>query len=239
MKYNTFQFDFSELNLSINQIEQVIGYKDGESHETMSSLISEVLNEADEICNIRAEYIIFPEVKFNDPEKSMEIDGQVFNIRKIIYGQIKKSESIALFLCTAGVEIGTRSRDAMKEGDLLKGYIYDVTGSEIVEAAADLMQNSLEIKMATEGKRITNRFSPGYCGWDVTEQHKLFQVFPYNFCGIRLTPSALMDPVKSLSGVIGIGENVKRLPYTCNLCEMKDCIYRKGRESGRVGKGVN
>ena len=232
MKYNTFQFDFSELKLSIAQIEQVIGYKDGESHETISSLISEVLKEAGEICTISAEYVIFPDVKFNDPEKSIEINGLVFNVRKIVYGQIKKSESIALFLCTAGVEIGTRSRDAMKEGDLLKGYIYDVTGSEIVEAAADLMQNSLEVKMIAEEKKITNRFSPGYCGWDVAEQHKLFQDFPYNFCGIRLTPSALMDPVKSVSGVIGIGENVKRLPYACNLCEMKDCIYRKVRKSG-------
>ena len=115
----------------------------------------------------------------------------------------------------------------MKEGDLLKSYVYDVVGSEIVEAAADLMQDELEKAMAVGGRKITNRFSPGYCGWDVVEQHKLFRLIPGNFCGIRLTPSALMDPVKSVSGFIGIGENVKRLPYTCSFCDMKDCLYRK------------
>ncbi|MCK7538940.1 MAG: hypothetical protein MZV63_52410 [Marinilabiliales bacterium] len=47
---------------------------------------------------------------------------------------------------------------------------------------------------------ITNRFSPGYCGWDVAEQHKLFSFFKDNFCGITLTESALMNPVKSVSG---------------------------------------
>ena len=36
-----------------------------------------------------------------------------------------------------------------------------------------------------------------------------------------------MDPVKSVSGFIGIGEHVKYNPYTCRLCDMKDCIYRR------------
>ena len=51
---------------------------------------------------------------------------------------------MAIFLCSAGKEIGIRSREAMQERDLLRGYVYDVVGSEIVEAAADLMQNELE-----------------------------------------------------------------------------------------------
>jgi hypothetical protein len=82
----------------------------------------------------------------------------------------------------------------------------------------------------TSGMKITNRYSPGYCGWDVSEQHKLFRLIPDNFCGIRLTESALMDPVKSNSGIIGIGESVKMNPYTCSLCDLKECAYRKVRE---------
>ena len=65
-------------------------------------------------------------------------------MKKIVYSQLKKSERIAVFLCTAGPEIGIRSRAAMKDGDLLTGYIYDVIGSEVVEAAADLMQTNLQ-----------------------------------------------------------------------------------------------
>jgi hypothetical protein len=91
------------------------------------------------------------------------------------------------------------------------------------------MQNDLEKSMASSGTKITNRFSPGYCGWDVSEQHKLFQLLPGTYCGIRLSASALMDPEKSISGMIGIGKNVRHLPYTCNLCDMKDCIYRNLR----------
>jgi hypothetical protein len=230
MKSAQFQFALPELNLNFSQIESVMGYKQGESQEHISDLISEVLKESEAICNIKAEYRILPGVHFNDIEKTIEINHLVFQIKKIVYGLIKKSDSIAIFLCTAGEGIGIRSKKAMKEGDLLKGYIYDVIGSEIVESTADLMQKELEKTMISSGKKITNRYSPGYCGWDVAEQHKLFRLVPYNFCGIRLTESALMVPIKSISGIIGIGENVKFNQYTCNLCDSKNCRYRNSRE---------
>ncbi len=225
----TFQYDFKNLKLTVNQIENFMGYEEGESQEHIADVVSVLLEEAEAICNIRAEYRIFTGIHFGNDMSSLTIGEVSFDIKKIIYGQLKKSDSVAGFLCTAGPEIGKRSRQAMKEEDLLKGYVYDVIGSEIVEAAADLMQDELEKELKESGQKITNRFSPGYCGWDVSEQHKLFSFFPYNFCGIRLTPSALMDPVKSISGIIGIGKNVKHLPYTCSFCDMKDCIYRKSR----------
>jgi hypothetical protein len=230
MKRSTFQYDFKELKLNALHIESVIGYKDGEDREIVTGLIEEILKESEEFCNIKAEYNIFTDVKFNNADKSLEISSINFQIKSIVFTQIKKSDSIAVFLCTAGEEIGLRSRKAMQERDLLRGYIYDVVGSEIVEAAADLMQNELEKTVNLGGEKITNRYSPGYCGWYVAEQHKLFQLVPENFCGIRLTESALMNPVKSVSGIIGIGKEVRFNPYTCKMCDLKDCIYRKARE---------
>ena len=230
MKTSTFQFDFNDLKINVSQIENVIGYKEGEDRAIVTDLIKEILKESQEISNIKAQYTIFHGVRFDNDSKSLEISNISFQIKKIVFGQIKKSDSVAIFLCTAGAEIGIRSRKAMHERDLLRGYIYDIIGSEIVEAAADLMQNELEKAVISSGEKITNRYSPGYCGWDVAEQHKLFQLVPDNFCGIRLTESALMDPIKSVSGIIGIGKYVRLNPYTCNMCDLKNCIYRKARE---------
>ena len=234
MIYKTFQVPFSELNLTVPQIEKVIGYDEVQAEETISELISKSLKEAKEFSLVKSEYAVFTDVKFIDSTKSVEISGIVFNVGKIVYVQLKRSDSIAIFLCTAGEEIGIQSRTAMKKGNLLEGYIYDVIGSEIADLAADFMQKDLETVIASIGKKITNRYSPGYCRWDVSEQHKLFRLMPDNFCGIRLTPSALMDPVKSVSGFIGIGNDVRFNPYTCNLCEMKDCIYRKVRGADKM-----
>lgn len=222
-----FKFDFSELELDVARIERVIGYKDGESHQMISDLISSILTEAGQVSEIRAEYAVFDAIRMIPEEKSVEIENVVFRLNKIIYNQVRFSSSVAIFLCTAGPETGKKSREIMSGGDLLAGYVWDVIGSEIVEAAADLMQDSLERRMAEKGFNITNRFSPGYCGWDVAEQHKLFSLMPENFCRIHLSDTALMEPIKSVSGIIGIGVNVKRKPYTCNLCDMKNCIYRK------------
>jgi len=230
MGTSTYQFDFKDLNLNVSQIETVLGYKEGEDRVIVTGLIEELLKESQEISNIKAQYSVFNDVSFHNETRSMEINKINFQIKRIVYTHLKKSDSVVIFLCTAGAEIGVRSRKAMKERDFLKGYIYDVIGSEIVEAAADLMQADMERTMNSSGRKITNRYSPGYCGWDVAEQHKLFQLIPGNYCGILLTPSALMDPVKSISGIIGIGKNVRNNPYTCSMCDLKDCIYRKAKE---------
>lgn len=227
MQTATFQFSFSDLKLNVAQIENVMGYKDGESHEPISELIHKLLKVTESVSNIKAEYKVFSLEKYDDSEKSIWINSLIFNVHRIVYGQLKKAEKIAVFLCTAGHEIGIRSRAAMKDGDLLTGYLYDVIGSEIVEAAVDLMQDNLQETMSAEGRKITNRYSPGYCGWNVAEQHKVFELMPDNYCGIQLNESALMIPEKSVSGFIGIGEGVRYNPYTCRLCDMKDCIYRK------------
>jgi Vitamin B12 dependent methionine synthase, activation domain len=230
MDIKTFQFDFNDLSLSSSDIESVLGYNEGDNREFVKSLIEEILEESREISKIRAQFTIFNNIHLDDNSKSFGINNIRFHVKKTVYGQMKKSESIAVFLCTAGEEIGSRSRKAMKERDLLKGYIYDVIGSEIVESVADILQAEIELTALDSGKKITNRYSPGYCGWDVDEQHKLFELIPDNYCGIRLTPSALMDPIKSISGIIGIGKNVKSNPYTCMKCDQNDCVYRNIRE---------
>jgi hypothetical protein len=230
MTSSTYQFDFKDLKLTSSRIETVLGYKDGDDRELVTNLIEEMLTECQEISNIKAQFRVFNDVQFDENTKSLSINKIKFQINKIVFGQLKKSESVAIFLCSAGKEIGIRSRRAMSERDFLKGFIYDVIGSEIVESATDLMQDGLEKTVKKAGEKITNRYSPGYCGWDVAEQHKLFQLMPDNYCLIQLTPSALMDPVKSISGFIGIGKNVRYNSYTCGLCDLKECTYRRAKE---------
>jgi hypothetical protein len=60
----------------------------------------------------------------------------------------------------------------------------------------------------------------------VADQHKLFSFFPENCCGVSLTESALMHPIKSVSGIIGLGKEVRYREYTCNLCGLAECFYR-------------
>ena len=73
---------------------------------------------------------------------------------------------------------------------------------------------------------ITNRYSPGYCVWHLKEQKSLFSLLPAEYCNITLTDSCLMQPIKSVSGLIGIGANGKQKTYLCSICELSHCLYR-------------
>lgn len=229
MIHSTFQFDFKDLQLDLTQIETIMGYGEGDDRAIANAVIEEILNEPELFRNIKAEYRIYSNIEFSKSDKTLNVNDINLEINKIIFGQLKKSDSLAVFLATAGEEIGIRTREAMSEGDPLTGYIYDMIGSMVADAASDSIESELGRIIVSAGKKITNRYSPGYCGWNVSEQHKLFRLVPDNFCGITLTDSALMNPIKSISGIIGIGEGVRYNPYTCRLCDMKNCLYREIR----------
>jgi len=212
--------------LKSSDIGKTIGYKTDEAPDHINSLIDSGLRKAGMICDVRAEYSVFNDAVFKNEDHSVIISGSCFRVGKIVFSQLKEADSIAVFLCTAGERISTLSKEISKEGDILEGYILDTIGSEVVEAAADIMQDRLKEEMTGTGKNSTNRFSPGYCGWNLSEQPAIFQIMPDNFCHIKLTESSLMMPIKSISGFIGIGKNARFAPYKCKICNDKNCIYR-------------
>ena len=143
MEDKKFLISFKDLDINILQIEEILGYNEGDNREFVAELIKEIIAEAEAVCNIKAQYIIYQDIELNNADKSLTINEINFQIGKVVFGQLKKSESVAVFLCTAGEEIGKISRNAMYEGDPLRGYIYDIVGSMIAEAASDLVQNEL------------------------------------------------------------------------------------------------
>jgi hypothetical protein len=229
MDLKEYTFHVDELGLRTETIEEFIGYDAGKSPELVRVLIKEALEKAKGYCNIKGALTI-EKLAVNRSAYSLNINGRELDVKKIIYNQFRKSESIAFFLCTAGEEIGAYAEKLMRQGDLLEGYIMDIVGSEIVEASMDKIQDELEQQLSQQGLKITNRYSPGYCGWSVSEQQKLFSFFPGNCCDITLTSYSLMQPIKSVSGIIGIGHEVSRKGYTCSLCSMANCIYRKKKK---------
>jgi hypothetical protein len=231
MNIRSFKYDLSDINLDPAGIERFMGYKQGEAPEPFPQLIREVLEEVKPYCDIRGGYRIFDKMNLDRKSYLLSLEDQTFLIKRIISNQLRKAQKAALFTCTAGAGIGNWSKELMHEGDLMKGYVVDVIGSELVEAAMDRIQDELEEEMKQQGMGITDRYSPGYCDWQVDEQPKLFSLLPENFCGVRLSESCLMYPIKSVSGIIGIGSKTERKGYICNFCNMKNCIYRNNRVS--------
>ena len=225
------EIPFEELTLTRQDVICLLG---GESEYAF--LIFEYLDtlfeHGKQIFQIKGGYQVFDKLLFNAEMHEITIEGITFDVKKIVFNMLKRSSKIAVFVCTAGDKIYELSRQYMAEGDLLKGYVYDLFGSFVVESAMDLVQNSLKSEMNSQDLTITNRYSPGYCGWNVNQQKKLFALFHPEFDFVKLSDSCLMQPIKSVSGIIGIGPNVKYNDYTCHICDSTNCLYKNLKKQG-------
>lgn len=164
------------------------------------------------------------------PGKGKVAAGDIhFETGGTIAKMLRGSERYAFFIATAGPQPEALSRALLKNGEFLEGYIVDVIGSFLVEQVAEQVHQNVKDRASDNGWSASNRYSPGYCGWKVDEQQKLFSLFPDGSCGITLSASALMHPIKSVSGLIGMGKSVRFRDYTCELCSMTKCIYRQIR----------
>jgi hypothetical protein len=229
---NIFRVNISldDLSLSNNEIVLSLGYTDSKlPDEQVTEMIDVVLSQLSNYCEFRAGYRVFDAYKSPERNDGLLIGGTFFRMQKIVTSQLKKSDKAALFVCSIGPGMENWGRELMLQGEPLLSYVVNTAASIVVEKAVDFLHDQIGLNMKELGFNITNRYSPGYCDWSVAEQHLLFSMLPESFCGVTLTESALMLPIKSISGVVGIGKAVKWKEYICDSCGIKECIYRAKR----------
>ena len=208
------KLDYDALGITPADIYEQMGYHGVEPDEVTQREVSMVIEEVSPWLCPRFCYQVVKELP-------------AFDMGKIILRQLRGSEAYALFICTSGQEYEAYLHRLKDQGDMVRGFIDDALGSVIAEKCADVMEMCLQESIDKLQWRHTNRFSPGYCGWHVSQQQLLFPLFEGNTCGVTLTDSSLMVPIKSVSGIIGLGEKVRKLDYTCGLCDFKQCYKRK------------
>ena len=205
---------FEELGITAADVYEQMGYHDAQPDKATQQETATILKEVSQW--LRPQFSYFVVNKQPD-----------FEMGNIILRQLRGSEAFALFICTSGLEFETYQHRLKEQSDMVRVFIADALGSVIAEKCADQMEKALQESIDKLGWKHTNRFSPGYCGWHVSQQQLLFPLFQGHTCGVKLTDSSLMIPIKSVSGIIGLGEKVRKLEYTCGLCDFKQCYKRK------------
>lgn len=224
------ELTYQDLQIPSSEIYEAMGYKDSIPDQMVIEEIDALLRRIAPLLRPRIFFFITDGI-LDIEKETLTIQNTVFSIGKTIARQLRDSEAFAFFAATAGVEFEAFQHTLQLEDDMVKIYIADSLGSIIAEKTADCMENSLQAFIQSDGWQHTNRYSPGYCGWHVSEQQKLFSLFPVaSPCGIELTDSSLMIPIKSVSGVIGVGSSVRKLEYTCGLCTYENCFRKRKRK---------
>jgi hypothetical protein len=148
----------------------------------------------------------------------------------------------ALGLVTIGPRLEERTSSALNAGDATEALLLDAIGSAAVEAAADSLGSLVARMGGTESGGVDDRrgpaggrgsgpacrISPGYGGWPLTAQEAIFARLPRKAVGVRLLPSMLMTPRKSVTFALWFdpaGRVIAGLGG-CSHCALERCPRR-------------
>jgi hypothetical protein len=217
----------NEFDIDTSQVLRQIGYgTDGVPSARVESLVKEY---ADNICHlIEPSYsYVIRDVKSVRGSRVF-IEGSVVFRSNVIAELLEPCPRVAVFVLTVGGRLGEMVRKLSKDGLMVQAAVLDAIGSDAAETLARVVQDIVAQEAAAEGMGISQRFSPGYCDWRVSQQKMVFRAMGGKTAGVRLTDGCLMVPQKSVSGIIGIGPADKVESYNpCLICDKLDCKGRR------------
>ena len=215
---------FQDLNISFDAVYRQMGYSGTSPSSHVANMTKEMMHLiSDTIHPCFAFFTTYASLH----EDMLTVGDVTLHVGKMIARQLEGSEAFAFFVATAGSEMEQLQRRLSEEDDTVGSFIADAIGSLVAECCADQMEVSLQQTISKLGWQHTNRFSPGYCQWDVREQSLLFSLLGDAPCGVTLNEYSMMTPKKSVSGVVGLGSRVTHLDYACGLCGQPHCQFRK------------
>jgi len=193
----------------------------------MVSLVNEYLENTNHLVDMSYSCTIKNVEWVEDPVAFIE-ESVIFKSR-VVARLLEKCEKVAIFALTIGAHLEETVHKLAKDRLVLQASVLDAIGSAATEKAAALIQRRIREIASDEGLYTSQRFSPGYCDWEVGQQRMLFWALNGNTAGIRLTGRCLMVPQKSMSGIIGIGSCISDIKNynPCKTCSKHDCPGRK------------
>ncbi|UCC10984.1 MAG: hypothetical protein JSW02_06365 [candidate division WOR-3 bacterium] len=213
----------SDISPARDDILENLGIPSGqELSSTVEELITEALGLFDRTCSPRAIYAPVTVSEF-----SGIYHGEGLNDQKTPLGDMyEQAREIVLFALTIGKEITEKISGLFLDDNLALAGVLDATASAGAETAADRVEaHYWDREISAELKKNAPdiyRFAPGYCGWHITGQKKLFRFLDPGKIGITLLPSYMMSPLKSLSGAIIVTEKSSTFGNAYNVC--KQCV---------------
>ena len=114
---------------------------------------------------------------------------------------------------TIGPWLPDEARRSAQEGSLYRGTVADYLGSHGVELFADAFCQYLQQQNLSKGLYATLRYSAGYGDWALSAQPDVFAFLDQ--CGnqIQLSDNYLMEPVKSITAIIGWSDQWQKPEY--------------------------
>jgi len=141
------------------------------------------------------------------------------------------ADRIALYAITLGAEISSFIENLFIKNDYVLGYTLDTVASIGADNAAEQMEKQFGLlNSGASANTLVLGYSPGYCGWHISGQKQLFEKLQPETIGISLNTSFLMNPLKSVTGLLVQGDRdihkFKPVFPFCSGCLTHSCVGR-------------
>lgn len=216
-----------EVRVEPDEVLRMMGCrKEGRLRPEHRALVEGLIAASEESIQARGVYGVHPVERMTDEE--LVLSGCP-PIRGPIAGFLRPATRVAAFIVTVGDALERLADQRMRRGDRLEGYILNSIGSAAADAAVDALADLIYFEDASPEEALTPPFSPGYCGLSLDEQISLFAMVDARPIGVKLLPNMIMQPVKSVSGLIGIGDSnrIEAHGVPCQWCDLTTCHMRR------------
>lgn len=155
------------------------------------------------------------------------LDGGAALTGPLVARQLLGARSVVAMVCTIGPALEQASLRCAMEDPVHSLALYGV-GSAAAEALSTAACSHFGQQAAVSGLQTTIPLSPGLDGWPVERgQPEIFRLVDAAAAGVTLLPSLVMKPVKSVSLVIGIGEQFDADARVCDFCAKRTtCTFQ-------------
>ena len=120
-----------------------------------------------------------------------------------------EADAIALYAATLGQKLCNRISGLFGENEPALASMLDAVASRAADLASGVASARFRQHYESDGHPRAGSavlpYSPGYCGWHISGQRKLFDRLRPDEIGITLNKSFLMAPLKSVSGALIAG----------------------------------
>lgn len=223
-----------DLKLNIDR-EEVLRYQ-GYSPKKVKTPNQNILQITEEEI-VRAYDLFMPQgiysfIKIIDFASKERIDlenGLTFKFPKSITKQLEGVSHFLVGVVTIGGLIEKKVSKLFSQGEFPRALALDAVGTVAIEDFSRRVRKFARQEINEQGFKTGRHFSPGYSGWEVSQQDIIFQCIPANNIGVRLSKGYMMLPQKSLSWTIGAGKEIiasSEEDNDCKNCCYKNCTYK-------------
>ena len=128
------------------------------------------------------------------------------------------AEGFLLCATTLGVQVDKYLK-RLQMTDMSYAVVFDAAASVFLENAADKYEAALPFS------NLSYRFCPGYAGTPLQDNRTIAEILHADRIGITFLDSGLMVPMKSMVGIIKIGDTSRK---SCTGCVASiNCSFRQ------------